>query len=88
MPKLKLKHIAWISGLEVIQLEYSLRLKINRNDWLLADTCPLAANLALSFESDNELKFYNLEARTSLIVSLQNMKSTINRLNNQICVTK
>ena len=27
-------------GLEVIQLEYSLRLKIKRNDWLLVDTCP------------------------------------------------
>ena len=37
-------------GLEVIKLDYSLRLKIKRNDWLLADTC------------ENELKFYNLEA--------------------------
>ena len=26
-------------GLEVIKIEYSLRLKIKRNDWLLADTC-------------------------------------------------
>ena len=25
-------------GLEVIKFEYSLRLKIKRNDWLLADT--------------------------------------------------
>ena len=25
------------SGLEVIKLEYSLKLKIKRNDWLLAD---------------------------------------------------
>ena len=24
---------------EVIKLEYSLKLKIKRNDWLLADTC-------------------------------------------------
>ena len=32
------------SGLEVIKLEYSLRLKIKRNDWLFADTCPQAAN--------------------------------------------
>ena len=31
-------------GLEVIKLEASLRLKIKRNDWLLADTCPQAAN--------------------------------------------
>ena len=31
-------------GLEVIKREYSLKLKIKRNDWLLADTCPQAAN--------------------------------------------
>ena len=31
------------SGLEVITHDYSLRLKIKRNDWLLADTCPQAA---------------------------------------------
>ena len=31
-------------GPEVIKLEYSLKLKIKRNDWLLADTCPQAAN--------------------------------------------
>ena len=31
-------------GLEVIKLENSLGLKIKRNDWLLADTCPQAAN--------------------------------------------
>ena len=31
-------------GLEVIKLGYSLRLKIKHNDWLLADTCPQAAN--------------------------------------------
>ena len=31
-------------GLEIIKLEYSLRLKIKRNDWLLADMCPQAAN--------------------------------------------
>ena len=30
--------------LEVIKNEYSLRLKIKHNDWLLADTCPQAAN--------------------------------------------
>ena len=32
------------TGLEVIKPEYSLKLKIKRNDWLLADTCPHAAN--------------------------------------------
>ena len=31
-------------GLEVIKLEFILRLKIKRSDWLLADTCPQAAN--------------------------------------------
>ena len=31
-------------GLEVIKLKYSLKLKIKRDDWLLADTCPQAAN--------------------------------------------
>ena len=28
-------------GLEVIKLEYSLKLKIKRNDWLLVDTCKI-----------------------------------------------
>ena len=32
------------TGLEVIKLEFILRLKIKRNDWLLAGTCPQAAN--------------------------------------------
>ena len=44
-------------GLEVIKLEYILRLKIKHNDWLLADTCSQAANhCAFFFESENELK--------------------------------
>ena len=34
----------WRPGLKVIKLEYILRLKIKRNDWLIADTCPQAAN--------------------------------------------
>ena len=33
-----------LPGLGVIKLEFILRLKIKRNDWLLADTCPQAAN--------------------------------------------
>ena len=32
------------AGLEVIKLELILTLKIKRNDWLLADTCPQATN--------------------------------------------
>ena len=51
------------SGLEVIKLEYSLRLKIMRNGWLLVDTCSQVAIIALYFESENELKFYNLELK-------------------------
>ena len=33
-----------LPGLEVIKLVQSLKLKIKRNDWLLADTCSQAAN--------------------------------------------
>ena len=44
---------------EVIRFEYSLKLKIKRSDWLLADWCPQAAIIiALYFEFENELKFY------------------------------
>ena len=58
-------------GLEVIKLEYSLRLKIKRNDWLLADTCPQQPIIELYFESENELKFYNLEARFSFALDME-----------------
>ena len=54
-----------LPGLEVIKPQYSLRLKIKCNDWLLADTCPQAANHCTFFESENELRFYNLEARAN-----------------------
>ena len=37
--------------LEVIKLEFILRLKIKWNDWLLADTCPQAANHCALFWS-------------------------------------
>ena len=37
------------AGLEVIKLEYILRLKIKHNDWLLADTCPQSANHCVLF---------------------------------------
>ena len=49
--------VLWINcspckqGLEVIKLQYSLRLKIKRKDWLFY------------FESENELKFDKLKAR-------------------------
>ena len=35
--------------LEVIKLEFILRLKIKRNDWLLSDTCPQAATHCILF---------------------------------------
>ena len=61
------------SGPEVIKLEYSLKLKIKGNDWLLADMCPQACVhkqpiIVLYFESENELKFYNLGARPHILL--------------------
>ena len=50
------------TGLEVITLEFILRLKIKCNAWLLVDTCPQTANHSVYFESETVLKFYNLEA--------------------------
>ena len=38
------EHSMFTSGLEIINFDYSLKLKIQRNYWLLADTCPQAAN--------------------------------------------
>ena len=53
-----------LPGLEVIKLQYILRLKIKLNDWLLADTCVCKQPIIeLYFESENVLKFYNLETR-------------------------
>ena len=39
------------TGLEVIKLEFILKHKIKRNDWLLADTCPQVANHCALFLS-------------------------------------
>ena len=55
-------------GPEVIKLEFILRLKIKHNDWLLVDTCLLThvrkqPIIALYFEFETVLKFYNLGAR-------------------------
>ena len=51
-------------GPKVIKLEYSLKLKIKRNDWLLVHKQPIAA---LYFKFENELKLYNLRARSTHI---------------------
>ena len=53
------------TGLEVIKLESILRLKIKRNDWLLTTRVRKQPIIALYFESENGLQFYNLEARYS-----------------------
>ena len=34
---------------------------MKRNDWLLADTCPEAANHYVLFQFENDIKLYNLE---------------------------
>ena len=58
-------------GLEVIKLEYSLRLRIKCNDWLLADTCPQAANhCAHVSASSQSLRFiFSLRMNSSFITS-------------------
>ena len=38
-------------GLEVINLEFILKLKMKHVDWLLADTCPQAANHCALFSA-------------------------------------
>ena len=50
-------------GLEVIKLEFILRLKIKRNDGCLRTRVRKQPIIALYFESELVLKFYNLEAR-------------------------
>ena len=47
------------SGLEVFKLEFILKLKVKRNDWLLADKQPI---IELYFEFETVFKFYNLES--------------------------
>ena len=54
------KRNSWRPGPEVIKLEFILKLKIKRNDWLLA----------LDFEFETVLKFYNLVARCEICSQL------------------
>ena len=61
------------SGLEIIKLGFILKLKTKCSDWLLADTSAMIGCMrtcvhkqpiiALYFEFETVLKFYNLEAR-------------------------
>ena len=46
-----------IPGFEVIKLEFIIKHKIMRNDWLLGDTCPRQPIIALYFEFETVLKF-------------------------------
>ena len=62
------------AGLEVIKLESILKLKIKRNDWLLADTCPQAANHCALFEFETVLKFNNSICNTWPSVSSSKTK--------------
>ena len=50
-------------GLEVIKLEYSLKLKIKLNDGCLRTHLRKQPIIVLYFEFENEIMFYNLEAR-------------------------
>ena len=52
-------------GLKIIKLEYSLKLKIKRKDWLSRPCVRKQQIVALYFEFENELKFYSLEARAN-----------------------
>ena len=50
-------------GIEVIKLEYNLKLKIKRNDWLLRTRVRKQPIITLYFEIENELQFYNIRPR-------------------------
>ena len=56
---------------EVIKLEYSLRLKIKRNDWLLADTCAMLGFFSTRTSSSVELDFNSFSIRTKVSISMQ-----------------
>ena len=50
--------------LEVIKLEFILKLKVKCNDWLLADTCPQAANHCAHFITSRPDQFYQWQNRS------------------------
>ena len=55
-----------LPGLEVIKLEYSLRLKIKPMIGCLRTRVRKQPIIVLYFDSENDLKFYNLEARANV----------------------
>ena len=57
----------WTAGLEVIKLEYSLKLKIIMIGCLQTRVRKQPI-IALYFEFENELKFYNFEARRKVFI--------------------
>ena len=68
------------SGLEVIKLEYSLKLKIKHNDWLLVAPCLQAANhcalfLSLKMNSSFITSRPGKSAQTRKSLSCSHMKS-------------
>ena len=71
------KGFIWVgpatSGLEVIKLSFILKLKIKRNYWLLADTCPQATNQCALFYSI----LYNLEAWSHILFSGMMIETSI-----------
>ena len=75
------------TGLEVKNLEFSLRLKIKRNDWLLADTrVRKQPIIALYFESETVIKFYNLEARALLTMNRESKNNASIRVKRKNCL--
>ena len=54
-------------GLEVIKLEFILRLKIKHNDGCLWTRVRKQPIIVLYFEFETVLMFYNLEARASTV---------------------
>ena len=50
------------SGLEAVKIEFNLKLKIRHNDGCLGTRVRKQPIIALYFEFENVLKFYNLEA--------------------------
>ena len=53
-----------LTVLEVIKLEFIIKLKIKRNHWLRVRKQPI---LVLYFEFETVLEFYNLEARSKYV---------------------
>ena len=59
----------------VIKLEYSLKLKIKHNDWLLADTCPACGHVSACSQS---LRFIlSLRLYSNFITLMPGVRSVV-----------